>query len=108
MIPLLACGLTVAAETLLFLALGYRARAFLLLCAAVNAATNLSLYLALRLLHAHGGNISFWVYPLEAAAILAEYGVYALFEGGSRRLLFLTLLANCLSYGLGILLFGHV
>lgn len=108
MSPLLACGLTAAAESLFFLALGYRSRTFLLLCAAVNAATNLSLYLALKLLHAHGGNASFWVYPLEAAVVLAEYGVYALFEGGSRRLLCLTLLANCLSYGAGILLFGHV
>jgi hypothetical protein len=98
MIPLLACGLTVAAETLFFLALGYRSRAFLLLCAAANAATNLSLYLGLRLLHAHGGNIPFGFTP-GAAAVLAEYGVYALLEGGSRRLLLLTLLANCLSYG---------
>ena len=40
--------------------------------------------------------------------VAAEYSVYALACGRSRRLFLLTLAANVLSYSLGLLIFGHV
>ena len=97
---LLAALLTLAVETA-FLALTYRRdAAFLALCAAANAATNLTLNLILVLLP---GSAAAWaVYPLEAAVVAA----YAC--GRSKKLFWLTLAANVLSYCLGLILFGHV
>ena len=48
------------------------------------------------------------VYPLEAAVVAAEYAVYAYACGRSKKLFWLTLAANVLSYCLGLILFGHV
>lgn len=103
---LLAVLLTLAVETA-FLALTYRRdAAFLALCAAANAATNLTLNLILVLLP---GSAAAWaVYPLEAAVVVAEYAVYAYACGRSKKLFWLTLAANVLSYCLGLILFGHV
>lgn len=52
--------------------------------------------------------LTWLVYPLELAVVAAEYSVYALACGRSRRLFLLTLAANVLSYSLGLLIFGHV
>ena len=103
-----ACLLTVAIETLFFAIIGYRDRVFLLLCVLANVATNLSLNLILQLLYTFGLRLSFVVYPLELLAVAAEYMIFAAIRGRSPRLLLFTFAANALSYGIGLLLFGHV
>lgn len=103
----LACALTVLLETGFLSLLVSREASFLAVCALANTATNLALNLTLA--RAAGFvDITWFVYPLEAAAVLAEYGVYTLVLGRSRRLFLLTLAANLLSYGAGLLIFGHV
>ena len=93
--------------TQLLLSAAYRRdAAFLGLCAAVNVASNLTLNLLLALLPCAA--LTWLVYPLELAVVAAEYSVYALACGRSRRLFLLTLAANVLSYSLGLLIFGHV
>ena len=97
----LACALTVLIETPFLALFGYRRREELAVIVCANVVTNLLLNLALMLLP-----LPRWsVYPLEAAVVAAEYAVYALAFGRSRRLFLLTLAANCLSYGIGLLLF---
>lgn len=103
-----ACLLTIVIETLFFAAIGYRDRVFLLLCALANAATNLSLNLILQLLYTWGLDLTVAVYPLEGLVVAAEYLIFAAVRGRSPRLFLLTFLANCLSYGAGLLLFGHI
>lgn len=105
---LLPCLITIAIETMLFAAAGYRERLFLLLCACVNAATNLSLNLLMSLLYAMGAELTLAVYPLEAAVVLIEFLVLAAVKGRSWKLFLLVLAANVLSYGAGILIYGHV
>ncbi len=98
----MVCLLTVALETGFFAAAGYRRADFLLLCAAANAATNLTLNLL----------ISAWGFTpglallLELCVLAAEYGAYALALGRSKKLFLLTLAANVISYSAGGLLFG--
>jgi hypothetical protein len=104
----LACLLTIVIETLFFAVVGYRNRVFLLLCALSNAVTNLSLNLLLQLLYMLGADLTIAVYPLEALAVAAEYWIFAAVRGRSLRLLLLVLAANALSYGAGLLIYGHV
>lgn len=100
-----ACLLTAAAETLFFsLWKNYRRWAFLALCVFVNIATNLTLNTLIMLL----GFSPLTVYPMELLVIAAEYGLYALAIGRSRRLLLLTVGANALSYTLGGLIYGFI
>ena len=99
----LACLLTVAVEGALFAALGYRDRFSLTVIVCANVITNLLLNLLLWL--AFGGRAGAWVFVLEAAVVAAEYAIYVRAFGRSRRLLLLTLAANCLSYCLGLLIF---
>ena len=105
---LAACLLTIVIETLFFAAIGYRDRVFLLLCVLANAATNLSPNLILQLLYTWGVDLTVAVYPLEALAVAVEFGIFAAVRGRSLRLFLLVLAANCLSYGIGLLLYGHV
>lgn len=102
-----ACGLTVAIETAFLAICGKRTAAFLVVCVCVNIATNLSLNLALPYLSGVV-DITWFVYVLEAAVVAVEYLTYALLEGRSARLFLLTLAANTLSYGAGLLIYGHV
>jgi hypothetical protein len=104
----IACFLTVVTETCFFALCGYKSRAFVTVCVCANIATNLALNLLLGYLKGVTVNITFWVYPLEACVIFAEYGVYALIEGRSKKLFGLTAASNALSYCLGLFLFGHV
>ena len=99
-----ACLITVMVETAFFALVGYRDGWFIALCACANAATNLTLNLLLGLIV----NTSFWVYPLELGVVAVEYVIYALYEGRSGKLFFLTLAANVLTYIAGLLIFGHV
>lgn len=105
---LAACLMTVAIETAFFALLGYRDRVFLLLCICVNGATNLSLNLLLLLADCLGLTLRWLVYLLEAVVVAAEFLVYGAVRGKSWNLFLLTLAANALSYGVGLLLFGHV
>lgn len=101
-----AALLTVAVETV-FLAITYRRdAAFLVLCAALNIATNLALNLLLSCLPQ--GELHWLIYPLELAVVAIEYAVYAYACGRSKKLFLLTLAANVLSYCIGLALFGHV
>lgn len=102
------CVLTVAVETAFFLLLGYRDRAFAALCICANVATNLSLNLLLGILAGAGLRLGFVVYPLEILVVVAEFAVYSALRGRSWKLLALTLAANALSYGAGLLIYGHV
>lgn len=99
----LACLLTVAIEGGFFAALGYRDRFSLTVIVCANVITNLLLNLAI--LFAFSSDPGLWIYPLEAAVVAAEYVVYRAAFGRGRKLFLLTLAANCLSYGAGLLIF---
>ena len=99
----LACLLTVLIEGAFFAALGYRDRYSLTVVVCANVITNLLLNLTIWL--AFSGQPGGWIYLMEAAVVAAEYAVYAVAFGRSWKLLLLTLAANCLSYGIGLLLF---
>ena len=99
----LACLLTVLIETPFLALLGYRKKEDLILIAAVNVATNLTLNLLLGLVFA--GRSGVWVYVLEAVVVATEYAFYSRAWGRSRRLFLQTLAANVLSYSIGLLLF---
>ena len=99
----LACLLTVLIEGGFLALLGYRDRFSLIVIVCANVITNFLLNLALML--AFGGDPGVWIYPMEAAVVVTEYVIYAIAFGRSRKLLLLTLAANSLSYGIGLLIF---
>ena len=98
----LACALTVLIETPFLALCGLRKRDELIVIVCANVVTNLLL------------NLLLWRVPslytapvialLEAAVVFAEYGVYRLAFGPRRGLLLLSLAANALSFGLGLLI----
>ena len=97
----LACGLTMAIETAYFYLAGFRDRYFLIVCLAVNAATNLTMNLVLSCT-----GISLWsVLIAEILVTGTEYAVYSLITTTSRKILLLhTVAANLLSFSAGIIL----
>ena len=99
---LLACGLTVLTETPLLALWGYRGRRETAVIVSANVVTNLLLNLTFLL---GLPRTVPWIAAGEGAVVLAEYGIYVRAFGPSRRLLLLTFLANCLSFGLGLVLF---
>ena len=99
----LACLLTVLIEGGFFALLGYRDRFSLTVIICANVITNLLLNLAI--LRAFRGDPGAWLYAMEAVVVAAEYAIYARAFGWGWRLLLLTLAANVLSYGAGVLLF---
>ena len=96
-----ACGLTVLVETVFLVLCGYRdARAItVIICA--NIITNLTLNAILTFLPSTYG---WWLVPLEAVVVAAEYAIFAKAFEPSRRLFWLTLAANALSFCVGLLL----
>ena len=98
---LLACGLTVLIETPFLALWGYRKRDELIVIVCANVFTNLLLNLLLWRVPSLYGPA---VYALEAAVVTVEYGIYRLTFGARRGLFWLTLAANALSYGLGLLI----
>ena len=103
MILFICAGLTVLIETPWMWLWGLRRRDELLLAVCVNVATNLILNLMLSLCFPHGvGNI---IYLFETMVVAVEYGVYSLALKPSWKLFLATLAANCLSYGIGLLIF---
>ena len=126
--------LTIAVETAFFaLWREYRRPAVLGLCVAVNTVSNLTLNLVLSYVHmacrpfsgairnwpdnwqmvldywgAKALIIFFcWVLFFEAIAIRAEYRTYAKGLGASRKLFWITLAANALSFLSGEIVFLH-
>ena len=100
---LTACSLTVLIETAFFLLMGWRSRDEITVVICVNVASNL----LLNLTFAQGIPRSvLTVAAGEGLVVIAEYAVYAQLNGRSRKLFLQTLLANALSYGAGVLLYG--
>ena len=100
---LTACGLTVLIETGFFLLLGWRDRDRITIVVCANIVTNLLLNLTLdRLIPRSALSIALG----ELLVAAAEYLIYAQIDGHSHRLIFQTFLANALSFGTGILLYG--
>ena len=98
----LACIVTTIIETALFSVLGYgKKQNFLLLCIAVNIATNLSINLILE-----EYETICLVFFMEIVVVLVEYVVYALAIGNSRKLLLYTVCSNIASFIVGIVMFG--
>ena len=99
----LACLLTVLIEGSFLALLGYRDRFSLTVIVCVNVITNLLLNLFIALVfHGSPGLSIIW---MELIVVAAEYSVYAFAFGNGWKLFFLTFAANCISYGLGLLLF---
>ena len=99
----LACLLTVVIEGAFLAAFGYHSRFALTVIVCANVVTNLLLNLLIWLAFPAGTGA--WIYLMEAVVVAAEYGIYAIAFGKGWKLFFLTLAANCLSYGLGLLIF---
>ena len=99
---LCACILTVAIETPFLMLFGYRDRNAVTIIVCVNVITNLLLNLILALT----GFLRPLALVLECAVVVAEYAVYALAFGRGWKLFVLTLTANTLSCGIGLLLFS--
>ena len=97
----LACALTVLIETPFLALFGYRKWDQVVIVICTNVVTNLLLNLLLRLVPSLYGSA---VYGLECVVVAAEYGIYRLAFGHRRDLFWLTLAANALSYGLGLVL----
>ena len=98
----LCCAMTIALELLFFAFTSYRRRQyFMLLCAVVNIATNLTLNLILN-----GRRTLPVILLLELLVVIIEYVIYAIGYGRSGRLFLLTFGANLLSFLTGVVLFG--
>ena len=100
---LTACALTVLIETGFFLLLGWRDRDRITVVICVNVVTNLLLNLAFDYLIPRS---ALTVALGEGLIVATEYCVYAILNGRSRRLALQTFLANALSFGTGVLLYG--
>ena len=99
----IACLLTVLIETPFLALCGYRDRYDIAVIVCANVITNLLLNLAIALVfRGHPGG---WIYPMEGAVIAAEFMIYSSAFGRSGKLFLLTLAANCLSYGIGLVIF---
>ena len=98
----LACIITVAVETAFFWLAGCRRRLDLEIVALANVVTNLTLNLLLGLAPAL---YPFpWILLLEAVVVAAEYLIYRHSFGGSLKLFLLTLAANVITYGIGLII----
>ena len=100
---LTACGLTVLIETAFFLLMGWRSRDEIIVVICVNVASNLLLNLAFAQGIPHS---VLTIAAGESLVVIAEYAVYARLNGRSCKLFLQTFLANALSYGAGVLLYG--
>ena len=98
----LACALTVIIETAFLALRGYRSAFAVTVVVCANIITNLTLNLVI----ARTGLWGWWLLPLEAAVVAAEYAIFAKAFEPSRQLFWLTLGANALSFFAGIAVFG--
>lgn len=99
-----ACIITVFVETLFFYLLGLKDKLSLVIVVLVNIITNLLLNLIIH--YGFHGNPGNWVYLLESIIVLIEYLIFSFskLRQNKRKLFVLTLLANLLSYILGVVL----
>jgi len=68
-----------------------------------NVISNLLLNLCIAIVfYGRPGNM---IYLLELLVMIGEYSIYEKAFGRSRKLALLTFAANCLSYGIGLLIF---
>ncbi len=108
-----ACGLTVIIETPFVLLTLKRSRDFAIVAVCANVLTNLTLNLVYSLLYIYvlrppwTGII---IYPLEACVVAAEFLIYRAYlkDVPKLKIFLLTLAANAVSYGVGVMVFGHV
>ena len=96
----LPCILTVLLETPVFWLAGCRSRDDITIVVCVNVVSNLLLQLCFLVLPYN----AFWLTALELLVLAGEYIVYALAFGRSRWLFLLTLGANALSLGVGLVI----
>ena len=96
----LPCILTLALELPVFLLAGYRSRYDLTVVTCTNVITHLTLQLLFLVLPFN----ALWVILLELCVLAAEYGIYSVAYAPSKKLFLLTLAANALSLGVGLLL----
>ena len=104
-----AAVLTIAIETVILIAVGYHTRVFIIVCALINLATNLSLNLGLSLA---GRRWYFCVlYPAEVLIVVIEWAVLRLvidedsvFSHASMKLMAWVFVANLTTLCLGLLL----
>jgi len=98
----LACLLTVLIETPFLTACGYRSKSAIAIIVCTNVITNLVMNVLLTLLCPQ------WTIGVlvlaEALVVVAEYLIYSVPFGRGRELFLLTLTANVLSCGLGLIL----
>lgn len=99
----LACLLTVLIEGGLFALFGYRDRFSFTVIVCANVITNLLLNLTIQI--GFSGDPGLLIYPMEALVVATEAMIYMFAFGRGWRILLLTLAANCLSYGIGLLIF---
>ncbi len=103
-----ACIITVAVEYAVFFFFGYmKKKDFGILCVAANVATNLSLNLIL-ISCTYTPKV---LIPGELVVFAAEYALYAVFVGRSKRLFAVTFLANGITFAIGAtaaFLFGTI
>ena len=98
---LLCCLVTVVIETGFFRICGFGSRDEMTVVACANVVTNLVLNL---LLLKHVCRSVSLLLPAELIVVAAEYGIFRVAFGQGRRLLLLTIAANALSFGFGLIL----
>jgi len=111
MIPFATALITVVIETLILALAGYRTRIFIAACALINLATNLTLNAALSFT---GESYFQFLLPAELAVVLIEWAVLSLvadhghpvrlFSWPSLRLFLFVLLANIVTFTIGVVL----
>ena len=98
----LACLLTVLIETPFFALCGYRSKSAIAIIVCTNVITNLVMNVLLTLLCPQ------WTIGVlvlaETLVVVAEYLIYSVPFGRGQKLFLLTLMANALSCGLGLIL----
>ena len=102
MILFLYCILTVVIETAFLALTGYRKPDEIKIIICANVLTNLSMNLLLCFID----RSTLLLIILELIVIGAEYLIYGAVFGRCRRLFLLTLAANVISCGIGLLIFG--
>ena len=96
------CLLTVVIELTFLMLCGYRSGYEITVIICVNVISNL--LLNLLVIHVFEGRQGLLEIPLEACVVALEYAVKASAFGRGSRLFRLTLIANMLSYGAGLVL----
>ena len=102
LILFLCCLITVAAETLFLFLCGFRSHEEIKIIICANVITNLSMNIILSFV----GRVAVLSVILEFVVVATEYFIYAGLFGRSKKLFLLTLAANIISCGLGLLIIG--